>query len=309
MMQPFRLRPWFSPRVWGWDDISAWYPEYEQTERIGEAWLTGDESVVASGEHAGKTLGALVREYPDELSCGEGDFALLLKVLFPLEKLSVQVHPDDEQARAKGATRGKTECWYVLEAEPGAAVSLGLKEGVTVDAVRAGIADGTMEELVERVPVSAGDMVFVDAGTVHAIEPGVVILETQETSDVTYRMFDYGRGRELHVDDALEVMRLKTAAGKVPPVRHGRALRLIECPIFAVDRFEVDGMMEPRAHLGVPHCIVGIEGKARVEGEGFAPVEILRGEATVIPAGVSGYRVVSEGAFVGICAAPPARLG
>ena len=304
-MQPFRLRPCFSPRVWGWDDISAWYPEYAQTERVGEAWLTGAESVVASGAHVGKMLGALVREFPAELSYGDADFPLLLKILFPSEKLSVQVHPDDAQARARGAARGKTECWYVLEAEAGAAVSLGLKDGVTVDAVRKGIADGTMEGLLERVPVSAGDMVYVQAGTVHAIEPGVVILETQQTSDVTYRMFDHGRGRELHLEDALAVMKLRTEAGKVAAVKRAGAVRLIEKASFAVDRFEVDGVMEASAHLGVPHCIVGIEGAARVEGDGFAAVEILRGEATVIPAGLGAYRVVSDGAFVGVCAAPP----
>ncbi len=144
-----------------------------------------------------------------------------MKLLFPNDKLSVQVHPDDAQAQAMGQPRGKTECWYVLEAEPGATIALGLKTGATADVVRAAIAGGTMEDWMEWVPVSVGDMVFVDAGTVHAIGPGVVLLETQQTCDVTFRMYDYGRPRELHVEQALKVMRAKTAAGKVAPKTDG----------------------------------------------------------------------------------------
>ena len=153
------------------------------------------------------------------------EFPLLVKILFPNDKLSVQVHPDDLQAQAIGQPRGKTECWYVLEAEPGAAVALGLKDGVTLDAVRSAIDDGSLEGLLTMVPVSVGDMVFVDAGTVHAIGPGVVLLETQQTSDTTYRMFDYGRPRPLHVEQGLGVTKLTTRAGKVAPQQRGGYIR------------------------------------------------------------------------------------
>ena len=167
------------------------------------------------------------------------EFPLLVKLLFPNEKLSVQVHPDDAQAQALGETRGKTECWYVLEAEPGAYVSLGLKKSVAVADVAASVADGTMESLIEQVPVSVGDMLFVDAGTVHAIGPGVVLLETQQTSDVTYRLYDYGRPRELHLEKGLAVIKAETAAGKVAPKVMNGFVRLIEQKYFVVDRFDV----------------------------------------------------------------------
>ena len=174
---PFRLKPWFSERPWGRRGLQPWYSSTGTTELVGEAWLTGPQCVVETGSFAGRTLASVGSELG-------GEFPLLVKLLFPAEKLSVQVHPDDAQAQALGETRGKTECWYVLEAEPGAAVALGLKDGVDVAQVKAAVTDGTMESLMEWVSVSVGDMLFVDAGTVHAIAPGVVLLETQQTSDV-----------------------------------------------------------------------------------------------------------------------------
>ena len=145
---------------------------------------------------------------------------------------------------AMGETRGKTECWYVLEAEPGAAVALGLKDGADAATVKAAVADGTMESLMEWVPVSVGDMLFVDAGTVHAIGPGVVLLETQQTSDVTYRLYDYGRPRELHLEKGLQVMRPKTAAGKVAAKKMDGFTRLIDQKYFLVDRFDFGEVTE-----------------------------------------------------------------
>src|ERR1700736_1481142 len=155
---PFRLKPWFSERVWGRRDLRPWYEDTGTTELVGEAWLTGPDCVVETGELEGRDFKSVAAEFAAELagSGGGGEFPLLVKMLFPNEKLSVQVHPDDAQAQAMGQPRGKTECWYVLEAEPGAAVALGLKDGVTAEQVRAGVADGTMEGLMEWVPVATG---------------------------------------------------------------------------------------------------------------------------------------------------------
>src|ERR1017187_2128262 len=239
---PFRLAPWFSERPWGRRDLRPWYFATGTTEPVGEAWLTGPKSVVETGAMAGRTLAAVTAQASERLLGANGgtEFPLLVKLLFPSDKLSVQVHPDDAQAQAMGQPRGKTECWYVLEAKPGATIALGLREGATVDAVRAAIAAGTLEELLQWVPVQAGDMVFVDAGTVHAIGPGVVFLETQQTCDITFRMSDYGRPRELHVEQALRAMRLKTSAGKVKPAAMDGFTRLIAQKYFVVDRYDLD---------------------------------------------------------------------
>ncbi len=165
-----------------------------------------------------------------------GASPLLIKVIFAKEKLSVQVHPDDAMAQKYGDPRGKTECWYVLEAEPGAQVACGLKPGVTLDEVKAGIEAGTLENSLNLLHVATGEMIFVDAGTVHSIWPGSILLETQQNCDLTYRMYDYGRGRELHIQKSLEATRLVTRAGKIPPrVLPDRTI-LMEGDYFSVER-------------------------------------------------------------------------
>ena len=286
MLGAFRLTPTFSPRVWGKQSLAPWYSETGTTELVGEAWLTGPEAVVSSGPMLGRTLQEAVAEEARTLlgtaaaENGASEFPLLVKILFPNDKLSVQVHPDDLQAQAIGQPRGKTECWYVLEAEPGAAVALGLTNGVTLDAVRSAIGDGTLEALLTMVPVSVGDMVFVDAGTVHAIGPGVVLLETQQTSDTTYRMFDYGRPRPLHVEQGLGVTKLMTRAGKVAPQQRDGFIRLIEEKYFAVDRFAGPAVVT----MVGPGCLVGLSAGITVFENG-ATIDLSAGQAVVVPAG------------------------
>jgi len=300
-LAPFRLKPWFSERVWGRRDLRPWYAETGTNELVGEAWLTGPQCVVETGEFEGRTLSSLESEMG-------GEFPLLVKLLFPNEKLSVQVHPDDAQAKAAGETRGKTECWYVLEAEPGASVALGLKDGVDAAKVKAAVADGTMEDLMQWVPVSVGDMLFVDAGTVHAIGPGVVLLETQQTSDVTYRLYDYGRPRELHLEQGLKVIKTKTDAGKVAAKEIDGFTRLIEQRYFVVDRFDLEKGEERRMAFSGPGCLVGLRGKVAVITPG-EEVELAPGHAVVVAAGNSEVIVDAEEDAVFVrCVAPRAAL-
>jgi mannose-6-phosphate isomerase len=283
---PFRLKPWFSERPWGRRDLRPWYADTGTTELVGEAWLTGPQCVVETGPFGGRMLASLATELG-------GEFPLLVKLLFPAEKLSVQVHPDDAQARALGETRGKTECWYVLEAMPGAAVALGLKTGVDAAAVKAAVADGTMESLMEWVPVSVGDMLFVDAGTVHAIGPGVVLLETQQTSDVTYRLYDYGRPRELHLEKGLRVIKTETAAGKVAPRQMDGFTRLIEQKYFVVDRFDFGEVTEASVSFDGPGCLVGLAGRTAVSTSAGEAV-LLPGQAVVVPKGAGDVIVDTD---------------
>src|ERR1700761_1747618 len=177
-LSPFRIEPHFDPRVWGVRDLRPWFDcivdetqeshatatGYVSKVPIGEVWLTGDMCKIATGPHAGKSLADLFVEEPEAL-LGKGVSAsgspLLIKVIFAREKLSVQVHPDDRMAQKYGEPRGKTECWYALTAEPNAQVAVGLKAGVTLETVKAGIDGGTLEESLNMVPVSAGDMILV----------------------------------------------------------------------------------------------------------------------------------------------------
>ncbi|MEO6806892.1 MAG: type I phosphomannose isomerase catalytic subunit [Edaphobacter sp.] len=283
---PFRLKPWFSERPWGRKNLQPWYADAGTTEPVGEAWLTGPQCVVETGMFTGRALASVAKELG-------GEFPLLVKLLFPAEKLSVQVHPEDAQARALGEKRGKTECWYVLEAEPGATVALGLKSGSDAAVVRAAIVAGTMEDLLERVPVSVGDMLFVDAGTVHSIGPGVVLLETQQTSDVTYRLYDYGRPRELHLDKGLQVMKAKTEAGKVVPKKMDGFTRLIEKKYFVVDRFDLGKAAKAGVSFDGPGCVVGLTGSGVVCADGGEAV-LRPGQAVIVPMGSERVVVDTE---------------
>jgi len=314
---PFRLAPWFSQRPWGRFDLKPWYKTTGTAGPVGEAWLTGPQCVVETGSLNGKTLAEAAAEEgewlvgADETIQGTGmEFPLLVKLLFPSEKLSVQVHPDDAMAREMGEPRGKTECWYVLQAESGATIALGLREGVTSEAVRAA-ADGihrvgmTMEELLEWIPVTAGEMVFVDAGTVHAIGPGVVLLETQQTSDTTFRLYDYGRGRELHLEKALRALKTRTAAGKVQPRTMDGFVRLIEQKYFVVDRYHLAAGGEADVQIKGAGCMVGLSGSALVKSERFENVELRLGQAVVVPVHCGAVRVKSSaGASFVNCWAP-----
>jgi mannose-6-phosphate isomerase len=235
---PVSLRPIFSERVWGVETLPAFYEQPEAGKPVGEAWLTAETCVVAAGEFEGVSLAEMTKRFPEAFGGGDSaGFPLLVKTLFPKEKLSVQVHPNDAQAGALGLGRGKTECWYVLWAEPGAELALGFRGEISSADVKAAIADGTLEEKLNYLQVKAGDMVFVDAGTVHSIGPGMVILETQEYSDITYRLYDFGRPRELHVDAGLAVTRTSSSAGLVKPVAMEGFTRLVASDYFVVDRY------------------------------------------------------------------------
>jgi mannose-6-phosphate isomerase len=292
---PFRIDPWYSVRPWGFRDLRPWFDRVADKEPIGEAWLTGDECLIATGPHKGEKLGALFSADHDAL-VGAGAPAgspLLIKVIFAREKLSVQVHPDDAMARKYGEPRGKTECWYALAAEPGAEVAAGLKPGTTLEQVREEIAAGTLERSLNAIPVARGDMVFVDAGTVHAIWPGSILLETQQNSDITYRMFDYGRPRELHIEKSLEATKLVTRAGKVAPRKLADCTVLIDESYFRVERIDVGGrtnLTRTSESLRSEGEKPGLEylfaaaGAGRVSGSGFEPVDLPARGIVAVPA-------------------------
>jgi mannose-6-phosphate isomerase len=287
-LSPFRLAPYFRTRPWGFHDLAPWYDYKTDGEPIGEVWLTGEMCLADTGPLRGMRLADITRQHRSEL-LGPGvttqDFPLLVKILFPKTKLSVQVHPDDALAQIYGEPRGKTECWYALDAEPGAQVALGLRRGVTPEQVRAAVQDGSLESLLEMVPVRKGDMIFVDAGTVHAVEPGAVILETQQTSDLTYRLYDYGSGRELHLEKSFAAMRLTTRAGKVAPrVADGHSI-LIDERYFRVERWplEADTAMALIAPQPVVQMLFVQQGQLRIAGDGFEAFDVERNQLAVIP--------------------------
>jgi mannose-6-phosphate isomerase len=291
-LAPFRIEPRFTTRVWGFRDLRPWYDRVAEGEPIGEVWLTGDDCLVATGKHAGKRLANLFAEEHAALlgaHAPSSDSPLLIKTIFAKEKLSVQVHPDDAMAQKYGEPRGKTECWYALAAEPGAKVAVGLKPGTTLAQVEDGICAGTLEESLNVLPVEAGDMIFVDAGTVHAIWPGSILLETQQNCDLTYRMFDYGRGRELHIEKSLAATRLTTRAGKVAPHQLADCSVLIDVEYFCMEQIPIDGNRTSASLRGANEerglaYLFAAAGAGRLMGEGFEPVDLPTRVIVAVPA-------------------------
>jgi mannose-6-phosphate isomerase len=305
---PFRIEPMFVGRVWGYRDLHPWFDRSATEEPIGEVWLTGDKCTAATGPHAGSELGELFRQSPQSLLGAQSpssDSPLLIKVIFAREKLSVQVHPDDKLAQKYGQPRGKTECWYALDAEPQAQVAVGLKPGVTLDEVEAGIRKGTLEASLNLLSVATGDTIMVDAGTVHAIWPGSILLEVQQNSDITYRLYDYGRPRELHIAKGLEATRLKTRAGKVAPQTLADRTLLIASEYFRIERIPIESSLsrDRLSTSGSPGSAPGLSylfsaaGAGRIEGAGFDPVDLPARAIACIPAAAPEFDVTNLGAL------------
>ena len=304
-LYPLLMSPAFDPRPWGTQDLSPIYPNHKFAEKIGESWLSGDDCKVANGPLAGKTLAQLSEQYQREL-VGEAArdpkrFPLLLKFLFPHEKLSVQVHPDDEQAQRVGQPWGKTECWYVAHAKPGSQIALGLKPGVTAHKLEAAIHENRAEDLLNWINVYAGDMIYVAGGTVHTLGPGSVIVETQQQSDTTYRLYDYGRPRELHLKDGMAAVKEQVKSGKVvrpapTAIRGGknRHAPLVAAPYFVVDMFETKEPLDlttKDAGRNSVHILVAVDGCGAIEVPGMEPVTFAKGDAVVVPASVGIFGV------------------
>jgi mannose-6-phosphate isomerase len=281
--------------------LSPIYPNEKFTEKIGESWLTGDHCKVANGPLAGRSLAELSQQFCQELT-GEAArnpkrFPLLLKFLFPHEKLSVQVHPDDEAARRVGEPWGKTECWYVAHAEPGAQVALGLKAGTTRAQFERAIQQKRAEGLLNWIDIHRGELIYVAGGTVHTLGPGSILVETQQQSDTTYRLYDYGRPRELHLKEGLAAVKERVGSGKVvrPAPAGADYEQLVAAPYFVVERFD---LRQPKSFLTAAdsavrsvQIMVALDGCGRVEAQGMEAAVLAKGDAVVVPACIGEFRV------------------
>jgi mannose-6-phosphate isomerase len=206
---------------------------------------------------------------------GRGSEAeLLVKYLLTREKLSIQVHPDDEAARAAGHRRGKDEAWFVLEAEPGARVGLGLKRRASREELRRAVAEGSLEALVDWREVAPGDFFYTGAGTIHALGPGLTLVEIQQNVDLTYRLFDYGRDRELQVEAAVAVARPEPFTGR--PSREAEPGREILCEggAFIVERWTRAAGGRLAGEVERPVWLIPLSGGGLIDGETLEPPSV-----------------------------------
>jgi len=313
-LSPARLEPVFLPRLWGARSLAPLFREKTALSGpIGEVWLTGNDCRFADGPFAGRPLGEAWCEMPPEWIGtqvrAEGPFPLLVKFLFSEAKLSIQVHPDDEYARrheTAAGGQGKTEMWYAVAARSGAEVMVGLKPEVTPDSFRRAIVDGGVEGCLERIPVRAGDVIFVPAGTAHTIGPGLVLCEIQEHSDITYRVFDYnrltaeGKPRPLHIEQALAVINFgEQSGGKLEPVRITRGAVMetyfIACRYFATEKWEFAERVAAVTRPEHFDLLILLAGSGRIEF-GDAAADYAPAQVWLLPAGLGTYRIAPQSA-------------
>lgn len=234
----------FVKKPWGWTALPPIFGA-PPTERIGEIWFVGPP-----------------------------DAPLLAKYLFTSERLSVQVHPDDAQARSRGLPRGKSECWYILDAEPGATIGVGLRRHLTAEVLRSAALDGSIVEEMDWHPVRAGDFLYVPPGTIHAIGGGISLVEFQQNSDVTYRLYDYGRPRELHLDDGMAVARRESYPEHLMShVDQDQDMVLAKGPPFMLALARSDALTDRT------RWILPLSGRVQCGGEIAGPGECLLVEA------------------------------
>ena len=238
---------------------------------------------------AGGRIGEIWFEAPDKRT-----LPLLVKYIFTSEKLSVQVHPNDAQAQAGGLANGKTECWYILDADPGAALGLGFREPLARAALRAAAEDGSIEALIDWKPVRAGDFFYVPAGTVHAIGAGISLIEVQQPSDTTYRLYDYGRPRELHLEDGVAVARGEPYPAELASRVEGESRTLAAGPHFRVEFVAGGGAVAALADR--ERFVLPLKGSVTADSETSEP-----GDCLLAAAGAE--LVASEGAELLVAAA------
>ena len=300
----FLLEPQYRERVWGGQRLKAAEPP------VGEAWVAFEESRVRGGEHAGRTVAELAEEYGEALlgrrvfEATGTRFPLLVKLLDCADWLSVQVHPNDEQAeRLVGPGEfGKSEAWHFIEAEPGATIYAGIKQGTSKEELEQAIRTGRVLEVAERLEVKAGETVYIPAGTLHALGPGLLLYEVQQSSDTTYRVYDWDRpasaGRKLHVEESVAVTDPRKVARPrpAPELRGTAAASALVCPYFELEVIRLGAeALDEETRGETFHLLTLTEGGAELSREGEA-VTLGRFETALVAGGAHRYQVrASEG--------------
>jgi mannose-6-phosphate isomerase len=304
---PFRIAPALYPRIWGRNSLAPLFPDKTAlSEPIGEAWLTDVSSAVLNGPFAGKTLAEAWAEMPAEWRgprCASlRDFPLLVKFVFPQEKLSIQVHPGDAYAKiheAAAGGRGKTEMWHVVSAEPGAELFLGVKSGVTKKDFTAAARSKAIEDCFQKFTAEEKNTFFIPAGVPHSIGGGMVVCEVQQYCDLTYRVYDYGRldgagkPRQLHVEKALDVIDFSgRKIDRVRPLdwasqRMGISL-LVACPYFATERWRIKEPFTARPKTDAFNLLAILKGTGKLRWDG-GKEEYSQGECWFMPASLKSY--------------------
>lgn len=293
-LYPLKFRPIYKKRIWGgWKLREIFGKNLPEGEKIGESWeladLPDDKSIIENGQLADKTLGSILKEYPKQLTGNENftaPFPLLIKFLDAEDILSVQVHPDRQTCLQMATGEPKTECWYIIAAQPGAFIYKGLKDGVTKEKFTEAIKTGKVEKMLKKFEVKAGQCHLLPAGTLHTIGPGILIAEIQIPSDTTYRIFDWnrvddtGKGRQLHIPQALESIHFGQTA-ELPITTTGS---LVDCEYFKIDKNVLNQGCKAALADSKMQVLIILTGGGSISEKPDCCVEFKAGDTLLIPA-------------------------
>lgn len=310
-LYPLKFLPVFKEKIWGGKKLGEIY-NLKNVKNIGESWIlsgyAGDESIVSNGDLSGKTLTQLIDTYQDKLlgkSVYEkfgNNFPLLFKLIDANDKLSIQVHPDDLTAWERHRDFGKTEMWYIIDAKENSELVLGFSQNTTPEEYSAALANGTLETLLQRVKVCAGDVFFIPTGLIHAIGKGILLAEIQQSSDITYRVYDYnrkdanGQERELHKEQAINVINYKkTENAKIQYQKiKNEFVPLINCNYFNTSFMEFSNSQfldyDEIENFAVLLCV---EGQFELKTSDFS-TPVKKGETILLPATTKVIKLVAE---------------
>ncbi len=307
---PLIFNPIFKERIWGGTKLKDFLNKSFEGNQIGESWelstVANDVSVVANGEFAGLNLNELIEKYPIELLGSKSiekfglEFPLLFKFLDAKEDLSIQVHPNDELAKLRHNSFGKTEMWYVMQADETARLVVGFKNKINKEEYLKHLESKTLVTILNETPVQKGDAFFLETGTVHAIGAGVLIAEIQQTSDVTYRLYDWDRvdangiGRELHNDLAVDAINYNETNTKVFYNKGtNESVNLVECPFFTTNIIEVSEKYTWKKRKESFTVFMCTEGSFVIVTSDFT-FKFKKGDTVLIPAIVEEFELIGE---------------
>ncbi|WP_447636238.1 type I phosphomannose isomerase catalytic subunit [Flavobacterium microcysteis] len=302
---PLVFEPILKERIWGGAKLKTVFNKPIQSEMTGESWelstVSGDISRVAEGGYRGKLLSDLLSQYPEEI-LGEAvhkkfgtEFPLLFKFIDAKDDLSIQVHPNDELAKKRHNSFGKTEMWYVMQADEDARIVVGFKEKSSKEKYLKNLEDKTLLSILEEIPVKKGDVFFLETGTIHAIGAGIVIAEIQQTSDITYRVYDWdrvdaeGKSRELHIDLALDAINYNMADTKRTYTQEkNKSNPVVTCPYFTTDYLPIDGEVEIKKQHESFTVYMCMEGDFNIKYNGTV-FNYKKGSTVLLPAIMQEY--------------------
>lgn len=302
-LYPLKLNPSLHVKVWGGRKLSSEMNiPLPSQEPYGEAWELHDTCTIANGSLKDKTIADVLESHGTDLIGKANDptegFPLLAKILDASAWLSIQVHPDDEQARElENDPRGKTEAWVILVAEEGAQLVIGVKPGTSREVMAEAIRENRLEEYIVYADVKVGDVLYIPANTVHALGPGLMIYEIQQSSDITYRLYDWGRlgldgqPRELHIDKGVQVSNVDS----LPRIEHPEGQLLVDGDYFRTERHVIDDIKENIMTGTKFHALTCIDGEIVVSSEGHEDITLYKGQTGLIPASLDNFALSGKG--------------